>query len=403
MACLGRRTIRWLYREKGSHCTFGKHSALIVKDHQKQYLKLYRKICSIEKLQERRLKENEIRASYKLNWPVSSKNGCVLGSSTIWYHWKRFAILSGPTGTQKKKGHKENSWDSRFYLCGEWLHYLLEPHFLLLKYFRRCYRWWSISDDIPSFLPIYRSKRIVVIGDPINSPIVYVWTNGRAGHQELNVHLPKQYLRILLFSIQLSPPSPFSYHYRCPTHYRYFGESVVYNNKFPQREDKTPDALCWISINGQAKVAEHGSICNEMEALQIVKTIMKYRLNWENQEFNIGVISPFRGQVQLIQSLLKKKCPYVQILVDTAHRFQGDERDIILMSLVVTPHSSKRQFEFAMDAQLMNVSLTRAKQRLWIYSHPQNPKKNQMLREIFQTSSKINTNFEAIDTLHPHE
>ena len=62
-------------------------------------------------------------------------------------------------------------------------------------------------------------------------------------------------------------------------------------------------------------------------------------------------------------------------MVDTAHRFQGDERDIILMSLVVTPHSSKRQFEFAMDAQLMNVSLTRAKQKLWIYSHPQNPNK----------------------------
>ena len=131
------------------------------------------------------------------------------------------------------------------------------------------------------------------------------------------------------------------------------------------------------------------------KALQIVKTIMKYRLNWENQEFNIGVISPFRGQVQLIQSLLKKKCPHVQILVDTAHRFQGDERDIILMSLVVTPHSSKRQFEFAMDAQLMNVSLTRAKQKLWIYSHPQNPNKNQMLREIFPNIIKNQYKFRS--------
>ena len=101
--------------------------------------------------------------------------------------------------------------------------------------------------------------------------------------------------------------------------------------------------------------------------------------------------------------MLAKKCPHVQVLVDTAHRFQGDERDIILMSLVVTPHSSKHQFDFAMDAQLMNVSLTRAKQKLWIYSHPENPQRNQMLTEIFRTSSKINTNFEAIDTPHLHE
>ena len=170
--------------------------------------------------------------------------------------------------------------------------------------------------DIPSFLPmIYRSKRIVVIGDPHQLPPIVSMSEQTEEriHQDLNVHLPKQ-LHFTnhnsLFSISdyISKSLFLSYHYRCPPIIGTLVSRLFYNNKlFPQREDKAPDALCWISINGQAKVAEQGSICNEMEALQIVKTITKYRLNWENQEFNIGVISPFRGQVQLIQSLLKKK------------------------------------------------------------------------------------------------
>ena len=228
-------------------------------------------------------------------------------------------------------------------------------------------------------------------------------------HKELNIHIPQQ-LHFTnhnsLFSISnyLSKSLFLSYHYRCPAIIGTLVSRLFYKNKLlPQRQDKASDALCWISINGQSKMGEQGSICNEMEASLIIQTIMKSRLDWENQGFNIGVISPFRGQVELIKNMLVKKCPHIQILVDTAHRFQGDEREIILMSLVVTPHSSKRQFDFAMDAQLMNVSLTRAKQKLWIYSHPENPKRNQMLSEIFRTSSKINTNFESIGNLHPHE
>jgi superfamily I DNA and/or RNA helicase len=76
----------------------------------------------------------------------------------------------------------------------------------------------------------------------------------------------------------------------------------------------------------------------------------------------IGVVSPFRAQVALLRHLLTD----VDVTVDTVERFQGGERDIMILSLV-RAHSS----DFVFDERRFNVAITRARRKLVFVAHPE--------------------------------
>ena len=84
---------------------------------------------------------------------------------------------------------------------------------------------------------------------------------------------------------------------------------------------------------------------------------------------SVGVISPFRGQVQLIKKLLQKRFLPNQltkhrILVGTPFAFQGEERAVVYLSFTIdenTHHSTRRYLE---RPDVFNVSITRAKSRM---------------------------------------
>ena len=82
----------------------------------------------------------------------------------------------------------------------------------------------------------------------------------------------------------------------------------------------------------------------------------------------MGVISPYRAQVQYLRRLLKKKeffKPYRSLIsVNTVDGFQGQERDIILISLVRA--NDEGQIGFLRDLRRMNVAITRARMKLII-------------------------------------
>jgi superfamily I DNA and/or RNA helicase len=80
------------------------------------------------------------------------------------------------------------------------------------------------------------------------------------------------------------------------------------------------------------------------------------------------VISPYRAQVQYLRRLLKKKeffKPYRSLIsVNTVDGFQGQERDVILISLVRA--NDEGQIGFLRDLRRMNVAITRARMKLII-------------------------------------
>ncbi len=87
-----------------------------------------------------------------------------------------------------------------------------------------------------------------------------------------------------------------------------------------------------------------------------------------DERLDVGVISPYRAQVQYLRRLFKKReffKPYRQLIsVNTVDGFQGQERDIILISLVRA--NDEGQIGFLRDLRRMNVAITRARMKLII-------------------------------------
>ncbi len=90
--------------------------------------------------------------------------------------------------------------------------------------------------------------------------------------------------------------------------------------------------------------------------------------NFINGYWTIGVITPYRAQTEKIRELLKSDPFYEPVLsriqVNTIDGFQGQERDMIYISLVRA--NEKNEIGFLRDARRLNVALTRARQRLCV-------------------------------------
>ena len=87
-----------------------------------------------------------------------------------------------------------------------------------------------------------------------------------------------------------------------------------------------------------------------------------------SERIDVGIISPYRAQVQFLRHLIKADPwfkPYRHLItVNTVDGFQGQERDIILISLVRA--NDEGQIGFVRDLRRMNVAMTRARMKLII-------------------------------------
>lgn len=87
-----------------------------------------------------------------------------------------------------------------------------------------------------------------------------------------------------------------------------------------------------------------------------------------DESIDVGIISPYRAQVQLLRQMIKKDeyfRPYRKLItVNTVDGFQGQERDIIVISLVRS--NMEGQIGFLSDLRRMNVAITRARMKLVI-------------------------------------
>ena len=87
-----------------------------------------------------------------------------------------------------------------------------------------------------------------------------------------------------------------------------------------------------------------------------------------DERLDVGIISPYRAQVQYLRRLVKRReffKPFRHLIsVNTVDGFQGQERDIILISLVRA--NDDGQIGFLRDLRRMNVAITRARMKLII-------------------------------------
>ncbi len=135
-------------------------------------------------------------------------------------------------------------------------------------------------------------------------------------------------------------------------------------------------AMVWINRQTDEPETFIGSSfgrINKTEALMTIQCLTDYyvKIGKErvmDEQLDVGIISPYRAQVQYLRSLVQKSAalkPYRKLIsVNTVDGFQGQERDIILISLVRS--NDEGQIGFLRDLRRMNVAITRARMKLII-------------------------------------
>jgi superfamily I DNA and/or RNA helicase len=105
-----------------------------------------------------------------------------------------------------------------------------------------------------------------------------------------------------------------------------------------------------------------------------------------DERVDVGIISPYRAQVQYLRSQLKKKeffKPFRSLIsVNTVDGFQGQERDVIIISLVRS--NDEGQIGFLRDLRRMNVAITRARMKLIILGDVQTMTRHPFYRKLYE-------------------
>ncbi len=135
---------------------------------------------------------------------------------------------------------------------------------------------------------------------------------------------------------------------------------------------------------------------NKAEAKLTLLTLAEYLTKISKQRIldeniDIGIISPYRAQVQYLKRLIKKYeffKPYRHLIsVNTVDGFQGQERDVILISLVRS--NDNGQIGFLRDLRRMNVAMTRARMKLIILGNKDTMTRHPFYRELWEYVQSI--------------
>ena len=244
--------------------------------------------------------------------------------------------------------------------------------------------------DVSSALPLlYRAKRAIVCGDPKqlrhlswlreDRQAALASQHGLSASQRsqwnyrthslldvVNGALPSQDDVVLLDEHYRSLPQIIEFSNR-----RFYGTALRVMTRRPDTIGLR--SLELRKINGKREkagynVAEAEAIINEINKIARAEAKLA-----PSDKSSIGVLSPYRDQVNYLSRTLasKLKSRVLQdhdVTVGTAHTFQGDEKDVMLLSFCVDPTSHRSTVTFLNNENLFNVAVTRARRRQVIYT-----------------------------------
>lgn len=124
----------------------------------------------------------------------------------------------------------------------------------------------------------------------------------------------------------------------------------------------------WMDVKGKTIRPEVGGAYNLKEAEGVIRILRRLAIELEF-EGSIGVTTPFHLQADMITKALERDAElrnhlelHNNILIDTVHKFQGDERDVIVFSPVVSDGAKSQSLQFLKSTgNLFNVAITRAR------------------------------------------
>ena len=141
---------------------------------------------------------------------------------------------------------------------------------------------------------------------------------------------------------------------------------------------------------GEDQLSESVSRINKKEAALLVKKLQAYiekigKARILEEQIDFGLISPYKSQVRYIRSLIRQNAffkPFRRLItVHTVDGFQGQERDVVMISLVRA--NEQGQIGFLQDLRRMNVAITRARMKLMILGDADTLKRHRFYQALY--------------------
>lgn len=229
-------------------------------------------------------------------------------------------------------------------------------------------------------------KRIVVVGDDMQNSPEAVGINANDVQRLIEQHLgdfhfgPTFDLTSSLFDHAyrtFSSQTTLREHFRCVPEIirfsnRFYNPPLLPLRQVPAAQSRLP-ALKSVFVEGGSSQGSNAAIRNDAEADEIVKTIqwMVGQEAYENK--TIGVIA-MQGRTQadrIFRKLAAVLSPHVieerRIRCGESANFQGDQRDVMLLSLVVGPNQQYVARTTLADQRRYNVAMSRARDQVWLF------------------------------------
>ncbi|NDU73858.1 AAA family ATPase [Actinomadura sp. DSM 109109] len=233
---------------------------------------------------------------------------------------------------------------------------------------------------IPHVLPLlFRARRALIIGDVMQLPHIALIDAAREGVIRREQGLRSEWLE--KHRLGFRRHSAFhaaeraaggslllDEHFRCHPDIAAFVNERFYEGRLNILTDVRPrpslprhSAIVWSRVEGRAE-RYGGSWINRAEVEKVLESI-RYLLRELPEEATIGVVTPFKAQVEAVQRRLGQE--HQRVRVGTVHTFQGGERDVMLFSLVAAQGMRQGTIRWVeKQTNLWNVAITRARSHL---------------------------------------
>lgn len=224
----------------------------------------------------------------------------------------------------------------------------------------------SQGDLLSSVLSMSVAKNLVVVGDSRQLQQIdeaRLFEMSKRLSEKHKVQFSYQYqsnsiLKSVKDSITNVPTTLLREHYRCAPDIINFCNKMFYDDELipmTQNKNKHIEIIKTVPGNHARKNPNGSGSYNQREIDEIGRIVKQYK----NKSY--GIITPFRYQAQLIQ----KKYHQNDIEADTIHKFQGRQKDEVILSFVVNSLDKKedqvenRLYDFITNEKLLNVAISR--------------------------------------------
>ncbi len=240
--------------------------------------------------------------------------------------------------------------------------------------------------DLASAIPaLYRASRAMIVGDPkqLNHVVFLGRQSEYAAYANNSVPTEAQstyrFTTRSLFDVAEDKVEQQNYymldeHFRSDPHIISFSNEKFYEGKIRIMTERP------VNGNGTAIKVDyvHGKrtegTVNPKEIEAVFKHVQEI-ITFSDKEkpITIGILCPFRDQVDAITKALPQHLSINEvedhkIVIGTAHSLQGDEKDVIILSLSIDPGFHHGTLMFLEKPNVFNVAITRAKKKLYVIS-----------------------------------